>query len=212
MFVRQPIAEVKLGNLFDQSAFIIFGVVATIGIVRLLKISKQPIELDTHHSNESSEKIISLDVLIAFCALVFLHGSMSITSSFLPLFIQETLREKSSVTGIALGLCAFVEISVIAFFAKFSELAPSKTMIAGCIAGILYFSLVINADSASTLIYAQILNGTFIAAMVAIGLVWMQGIKGGGASIKTALFVNAYNVGAMILTPIVGYIIAYQGI
>lgn len=213
-FVIGPPIGTTLTQYFGYNSVfiaIIAGVLATVGIITVFKVLAKTIVIESHTSGKSSDKYINLDVLIAFCALIFLHGSMSVTSSFLPLLVKDTLGVNASVTGIALGLCAFVEISVIAVLAKYSGLTPSKTMLGGCIAGLFYFTFLVNVDSANGVIASQILNGAFIAVMVAIGLVWMQDIKGGGASIKTALFVNAYNVGAVILTPVVGYVSSYSG-
>lgn len=213
-FVIGPPVGTTLSEFFGYDSiflFIMAGVIATISIVGLLKASIQPVAHNNQNMGKTSGKYLNVDILIAFCALVFLHGSMSVTSSFLPLLVRDTLEAESTVTGIALGLCAFVEISIIALLARFSGLSPNKTMLAGCMAGIFYFTLLVNVHSSAGVILSQVMNGAFIAVMVAIGLVWMQDIKGGGSSIKTALFVNAYSVGAVILTPVVGYVTSLSG-
>ena len=180
--------------------------VAIIFIVTSIKLPETSSASEIRKQDTSDRKLIGLDVILAFLALVLLHGSMSLTTSFLPLLVTDTIGANSSVTGLALGLGAFVEIIVIMQLSRLDMFRSNTVMLFGCLLGLLYFLLLINADNSQTVVLSQILNGSFVAIMVGIGLVWMQNIHGGGLSLKTALFVNSYSVGAIMLTPVTGFI------
>lgn len=160
---------------------------------------------DKNH-NRHAKKITAMGIY-GLLLMIVLHGAMSISTTILPIIIREELLLPTPLIGFSFSICAGCEVVLLMIASKYLYRYSAITfLVGGCICGIIYYIILSQATTPWVFLAAQLFNGAFIAAMVGVGMTWYQSIMTDRPGLATGLFVNAYTIGSIVMTPAVGLV------
>ncbi|MCI9889845.1 MFS transporter [Micrococcales bacterium 31B] len=142
-------------------------------------------------------------VVVSF---VCLQAVNSATVSYLPILVTEQRGESLQWPGVALGLCAALEVVALWLLGRYRNFGLSKaTMVGiGAGAGALYALGLAVFDGVAALLALQVLNAVFIAAVMGVGMAWFQDLAAGRLGLMTAIYMNTSRLGAVVAAGLLG--------
>jgi SET family sugar efflux transporter-like MFS transporter len=147
----------------------------------------------------SVSKVELVAVVVAITGLQAANAGAVTTT---PLLVTDRLELPTVWAGIALGLCAALEIPALLGVGRLTRYLNSTTLlVAGAFIGVLYYGLVPLASSPVLLLALQIPNALTIATLSGVGLTWFQeAIDLPGAA--SGIYLNARRVGSILIGPV----------
>lgn len=203
-----PLAAFLMGFFGSRS---ILWAVAGIGVVGLLLTR---VMMQAHARSEvavagppqGDRMTVALrrpDVVLLLVTFVALGAALSAQVSAMPLYVTQRLGLDVEWSGIALGMCAALEIPVLFALGRLTRrFGPRRVVAAGCVSGVAYFALMALVGSQVVLVGGQVLNAFFIATMSGVGLTIFQDVLD-RPGLASALFMNTTRVGAIVAGPVV---------
>jgi SET family sugar efflux transporter-like MFS transporter len=137
-------------------------------------------------------------IALAFAALALFHTAMFMGSIPLPIVLTTTLGGTKTDAGLAMSLCAALEIVVMgALIWRPLKRGEQPAIVIGFAAFAAYFVALALAGSVGAVLWAQILRALGIALVSYLGISFLQSLLPHRAGAAAALFSNAGQVGSV---------------
>ncbi|WP_232836890.1 sugar efflux transporter [Lentzea terrae] len=138
-------------------------------------------------------------------AFVFLQGAVGLAVSGLPLFVTTELHGTAGDAGLAMGLCAALEIPMILWFGSLANrMSQHKLVVIGAMIALGYHGLMLFTDAVWQVMAAQLLHATVISLVMGVGLTYFQSLDPGRPGHASTMFSNTQIVGGMIAGALLG--------
>jgi SET family sugar efflux transporter-like MFS transporter len=142
---------------------------------------------------------------VVAAAFVFLQGSVGLAVGGLPLFVTTELHATAGDAGLAMGLCAALEIPMILWFgALANRMSQYKLVVIGAMIGLSYHGLMLLTDAVWQVLAAQLLHATVISLVMGVGITYFQSLDPGRPGRASTMFSNTQIVGGMISGALAG--------
>lgn len=142
---------------------------------------------------------------VVSAAFLFLQGAVSLAVSGLPLFVTTELNGTTADAGLAMGLCAALEIPMILWFGSLANrTSQHKLVLIGAVISLSYHGLMVFTDSMWQVMAAQLLHATVISLIMGVGITYFQSLDPGRPGHATTMFSNTQIVGGMVAGALLG--------
>ena len=142
---------------------------------------------------------------VVTAAFVFLQGSIGLAVGGLPLFVTTELHGTAGDAGLAMGLCAALEIPLILWFGSLANrMSQHKLVVTGAVIALSYHGLMLLTDAVWQVMAAQLLHATVIALVMGVGITYFQSLDPGRPGHASTMFSNTQIVGGMIAGALTG--------
>jgi SET family sugar efflux transporter-like MFS transporter len=142
---------------------------------------------------------------VVAAGFVFLQGSVGLAVGGLPLFVTTELHGTAGDAGLAMGLCAALEIPMILWFGSLANrMSQHKLVVMGAVIGLSYHGLMLLTDSVWQVLAAQLLHATVISLVMGVGITYFQSLDPGRPGHASTMFSNTQIVGGMIAGALTG--------
>jgi SET family sugar efflux transporter-like MFS transporter len=142
---------------------------------------------------------------VVAAAFVFLQGSVGLAVSGLPLFVTTQLHGTAGDAGLAMGLCAALEIPMILWFGSLANrMSQHKLVLAGAVIALGYHGSMLLTDSVWQVLALQLLHATVISLVMGVGLTYFQSLDPARPGRASTMFSNTQIVGGMIAGALTG--------
>ncbi|WP_460521846.1 MFS transporter [Humibacter antri] len=203
-----PLATIVMGGFGDRSILLILMAVATLNVaIALVTTAVERKDAVSGVSKPSAEgaatPVPKSAVIVIVVAFVALQATNSAAVSVMSLFVTQRLGLPLIWSGIALGLSALLEIPALLILGRLGRrFSDNALVVAGCVAGIGYYTGMTFAADPVTVIALQALNAWFFAVVAGVGLtMFLQIIPRPG--LASGLFTNTRRIGAIVSGPII---------
>lgn len=196
LFGTIVLAQAGYRGLFlcTSSLFLIIAIVVFLFLKRKpVATGARPVQTNFAASNRHK------DLYKPFAAFILLYMAAFTYNLNTPLFIVHTLHAKAHDVGLVISLCAGLEIPImIGLGAIAKKISNHVLMMYGClIAGVLYAILGLTPQIWLVFVI-QILQATFVAIVMGIGLSYFQDLLPESPGIATTFYSNASSIGMLI--------------
>lgn len=195
-------------------AYLFLGaaVASLAGMLGVLTLLPQRLEAVAPAASEEVSRASStagssgLTVTAMVAAFVCLQAVNSATVSYLPILVAEIRGLELSWPGIALGLCASLEVVVLYLMGRFSNFGMRKTtaVAIGAASGLAYVIGLAVLPSVAALLALQVFNAIFVATVHGVGMTWFQELSSARPGLMTAIYMNTSRLGALVAAPVLG--------
>lgn len=192
------------------SGTVIIFLIITVTIFLFLK--PMPKKIAAMSISQDKSPLQQKQVLIPFIALIILFICHSTNNINTALFIVHTLNGSQADVGIVTSLCAGLEVPIMIGLGLLSARVSSRSlMISGCLVGITYYTLMFISTQVWQIVTAQLLQATFVAILMSIGLSYFQELMPHKAGTATTMFSNATIIGSLVGNIGGGYLAQIMG-
>lgn len=144
-------------------------------------------------------------MVVVSAAFLFLQGAVGLAVSGLPLFITTELHGTAGDAGIAMGLCAALEIPMMLWFGSLANrMSQHRLVLIGATIALGYHGLMVFTDSIWQVMAAQLLHATVISLIMGVGITYFQSLDPGRPGHATTMFSNTQIVGGMVAGALLG--------
>jgi MFS family permease len=141
----------------------------------------------------------NINILFPFLTVLMLNMCNTVYNMNTPLFIVNTLNGSDSQAGLVVSLCAGLEIPLMIVLGGLAlKLGNRVLMMSGCITAALYHVLLLLSSAVWQIIAAQLLQASFVALVIAIGLSFFQDLLPTMPGMATILYSNAGILGNLL--------------
>lgn len=134
-----------------------------------------------------------------FIAFLFLFVINTIHLIIIPLFIVNELNGTYKDVGIVVSVCAGLEIPIMLALGALGKRISNHTLVIyGCIIAVIYYLILSVSTHPWQLIPAQILQATFVAIVMGIGLSYFTERLPHSPGIATTIYYNGSTIGKLI--------------
>lgn len=183
--------------------FLLLGVVNVAIVLIALRLSRNTVVAASENAKGASS---SGHILMAFAALVLLHGSNVISTTIMPIVVVHELGLKAQWVAVAFSVCALIEVVMFAVVARWLKRFLAVWIILfGCGVGLAYYVVLGIAAKAHTLVAAQVLNAFFIATAVGGGMAWFQDTMPKRPGLATGIFMNTFRIATLVAAPVIAW-------
>ena len=188
-----------------RAAFLASAVSAAIALATLALVRARPIRAEAAHASRRKPANGGPAIALAFAALALFYTAMFLGSIPLPIVLTTTLGGANSDVGVAMSLCAGLEIVVMgALIWRPLQRGERAAIIAGFAAFVAYFIALSLARSVGAVLWAQILRAIGIALVTYLGIGFLHSLLPHRAGAAAALFSNAGQLGSVLAALSVG--------
>jgi SET family sugar efflux transporter-like MFS transporter len=189
---------VLVGAFGFGGAFLASAASGAIGLLTLTFVRARPAPHEADRRDAARTDNGGLAIASAFAALALFHTALFLGSIPLPIVLTTSLHGGNGDVGLAMSLCAALEIVVMGALIWKPLKRSERTAIAvGFTAFIAYFVAVALAQSVSAVLWAQVLRAIGIALVTYLGISFLQTLLPHRAGAAAALFSNAGQVGSV---------------
>ncbi|WP_460675412.1 MFS transporter [Lentzea nigeriaca] len=193
------VAKTGWVGLFTATALLQLGVA-----VLALTLPVPVAEPETQAEEEAAGPTRAGMAVVA-AGFVFLQGSVGLAVGGLPLFVTTELHGTAGDAGLAMGLCAALEIPMILWFGSLANrMSQYKLVVMGAVIGLSYHGLMLLTDSVWQVLAAQLLHATVISLVMGVGITYFQSLDPGRPGHASTMFSNTQIVGGMIAGALTG--------
>ena len=144
-----------------------------------------------------------LGVTVVVAAFVLLQAANATATSFMTVYVTQSLALDVVWAGIALGTAAGLEIPSLFLMGRLSgRFSAQLLIVTGCALGVVYYLALFAVQTPVGLIGIQVLNAWSFAAIAGTGLTLFQEIIA-RPGLATSLYMNARRVGAILSGPVI---------
>ena len=188
-----------------SAAFLASAASAAIALATLALVRARPIRAEAAHASRRKPTNGGPAIALAFAALALFYTAMFLGSIPLPIVLTTTLSGANSDVGVAMSLCAGLEIVVMgALIWRPLQRGERAAIIAGFAAFVAYFIALSLARSVGAVLWAQILRAIGIALVTYLGIGFLHSLLPHRAGAAAALFSNAGQLGSVLAALSVG--------
>ncbi|WP_312877657.1 MFS transporter [Lentzea indica] len=193
------VAETGWVGLFTATALLQLGV-AVLAFTLPVPVAEPEEKVEEEETGPSRG---GMSVVAA--AFVFLQGAVGLAVSGLPLFVTTELHGTAGDAGLAMGLCAALEIPMILWFGSLANrMSQHKLVLVGAVIALSYHGLMLFTDAVWQVMAAQLLHATVISLVMGVGLTYFQSLDLGRPGHASTMFSNTQIVGGMIAGALLG--------
>ncbi|RDI26609.1 SET family sugar efflux transporter-like MFS transporter [Lentzea flaviverrucosa] len=186
-------------GLFASTAVLQLGVA-----VLALTLPVPPARAEEEKAEEAAGSAGGTMVVVS-AAFLFLQGAVGLAVSGLPLFITTELHGTAGDAGIAMGLCAALEIPMMLWFGSLANrMSQHRLVLIGATIALGYHGLMVFTDSIWQVMAAQLLHATVISLIMGVGITYFQSLDPGRPGHATTMFSNTQIVGGMVAGALLG--------
>jgi MFS transporter, SET family, sugar efflux transporter len=206
-----PLATLIIGAFGNRAILLAVGAVAVLNIATTAALSAQHVRraastCAARTVAAADEEDLALSrgaVVLVVAAFVLVQAGNATVTSFLTLFVTQTLRVDVFWAGVALGVAAGLEVPALVLIGRLSSRFSSlRLLTTGALAGIAYYLGVAFTPGPVLLLVLQPLNAWSFAAIAGVGLpLFQQMIPRPGLS--TGLYMNTRRIGAIASGPLI---------
>jgi MFS transporter, SET family, sugar efflux transporter len=143
--------------------------------------------------------------LLLLAAIVSMRGSDSARSVYLPLAMRNLFKD-AGIAPLMFGLTAAAELITMGLVGRIAYKIGNHTTIAiGALIGTLYYVMMALSQSLTVLYLAQVIYAFYVAALMGVGMAYVQSMLANRAGLGSSVYVACLQVGSMvgILGPLV---------
>jgi SET family sugar efflux transporter-like MFS transporter len=183
-----------------RGVFFMSGASSAIGLLSLALLRARPVR-DAKRAGPHKPSSGGLAIALAVAALALFHMAMFMGSIPLPIVITTSLGGAMSDVGLAMSLCAALEIVVMgALIWRPLKKGERVAIAVGFAAFVAYFLALAFARSVGLVLWLQILRAIGIALVTYLGIGFLQSLLPHRAGAAAALFSNAGQLGLVLAT------------
>ncbi|HEX8869653.1 MAG TPA: MFS transporter [Lentzea sp.] len=198
-----PIAALVVANvgwvgLFGATAVLQFGVAILALLLPVPNEEPEPAKVEEIGHSRAGFSIVA-------AAFVFLQGSVALAVSGLPLFVTTNLAGTAGDAGLAMGLCAALEIPMMLWFGSLANrMSQHKLVVIGAAISLSYHGLMVFTHSVWQVMVLQLLHATVISLIMGVGITYFQSLDPERPGHATTMFSNTQIVGGMVAGALLG--------
>ncbi|MEU0879481.1 sugar efflux transporter [Lentzea sp. NPDC005914] len=198
-----PLAALVVANigwvgLFGASAILQLGVA-----VLAILLPVPPAEPEQPKVEETGHSRAGFSIVTA--AFVFLQGSVSLAVGGLPLFVTSNLEGTAGDAGLAMGLCAALEIPMMLWFGSLANrMSQHKLVVIGAAISLSYHGLMVFTHAVWQVMVLQLLHATVISLIMGVGITYFQSLDPERPGHATTMFSNTQIIGGMVAGALLG--------
>ncbi|MFD1722636.1 MFS transporter [Amnibacterium endophyticum] len=141
--------------------------------------------------------------LLVVGAFTVLQATNVATVTIAGLYVARSLQAPIVWAGVALGAAALLEIPALLLVGRLVGRRSARALVvAGCVAGTLYYALVAVAPNPVVFVALQPLNAVFFAVVAGVGLTVFQDVFH-APGIASGLFTNTRRIGAVLASGLI---------
>lgn len=204
-----PIATFIIGTLGEHAVLAAIALIAalSIGATALLQArsSGAPPEDESAETPGPEEPAVRgrTGVSVVVAAFVLLQAANASATSFLTVYVVQSLGLDVMWAGVALGVAAGLEIPALLIMARLANrFSAQALLVSSCLIGVVYYAALFAVQSPAALIGIQVLNAWSFAAIAGTGLTLFQQIIA-RPGLATSLYMNARRIGAILSGPVI---------
>ena len=196
--IGPAIGALVVGPFGFRGVFLTSAASGAIALLTLALAPARPISKATGRGHPAKPANGRPTIALAFAALALFHTAMFMGSIPLPIVLTRTLGGTETDVGLALSLCAALEIVVMgALIWRPLKRGERPAIVVGFAAFAAYFVALALARSVSAVLWTQILRAAGIALVSYLGISFLQSLLPHRAGAAAALFSNAGQVGSV---------------
>ncbi len=154
--------------------------------------------------------------LLCVASIVLVCAANNAYLVALPLYLSKELIVGAQWAGYMMGFAAAIEVPMMLGFGAVAErLGPKRILVAGIAIGIPFYAGIYLAVAPWQLMALQLLNGALIGAVAGLGMTLIQDMLPRQPGAASALFANAWHVGCLLGSLLVGgiaQIVSYRAV
>ena len=182
-----------------RGAFLASAASAVIALMTLALVRARPLPADATHANRRKPANGGPAIALAFGALILFHTAMFLGSIPLPIVLISSLGGGKSDIGVAMSLCAALEIIVMGVLIwRPLQRCERAAIVVGFAAFVAYFVALTLARSVGAVFWAQILRAIGIGLVSYLGISYLQSLMPHRAGAAAALFSNSGQLGSVL--------------
>ena len=182
-----------------RGLFLTSSASAAIGLASLALARTRPFPKASLHSHHAKPANGGPTIALAFAALALFHTALFMGSIPLPIVLTTTLGGTETDVGIAVSLCAALEIVVMgALIWRPLKRGERPAIMAGLAVFVVYFVAMAAARSVGAVLWAQVFRAIAIGLVSYLGISFLQSLLPHRAGAAAALFSNAGQVGSVV--------------
>ncbi|GAA2658925.1 MULTISPECIES: sugar efflux transporter [Actinosynnema] len=136
-------------------------------------------------------------------AFVLLQGTTALSVAVLPLFVVDDLGGTAGNAGVAMGVCAALEIPMMLWLGFVAAKIDNRLLVlAGAVLALSYHAVMLVSGEVWHVIAAQLLHALAISALQGIGISYFQDLDPDFPGRATTLFTNTGKAGSMLSGPL----------
>ncbi|MGI5507096.1 sugar efflux transporter [Lentzea sp. CA-135723] len=194
------VAQTGWVGLFGATAVLQLGVA-----VLALTLPIPPARAEEPAEQEEAAGPARNNMMVVSAAFLFLQGAVALAVSGLPLFITTELRGSAGDAGLAMGLCAALEIPMMLWFGSLANrMSQHKLVLIGAVIALGYHGLMVFTGSVWQVMAAQLLHATVISLIMGVGITYFQSLDPLRPGHATTMFSNTQIVGGMVAGALLG--------
>jgi len=202
--IGPAIGAVIVATAGFRATFLASAASAVIALATLAAVRARPLPLVVH-ANRRKPANVGPAIAFAFAALTLFHTAMFLGAIPLPIVLTTSLGGAKSDIGVAMSLCAALEIVVMgALIWRPPQRAERAAIAAGFAAFAAYFIAIALARSVGAVLWAQILRAIGIGLVSYLGISFLQSLMPHRAGAAAALFSNSGQLGSVLAALSVG--------
>ncbi len=181
-----------------RATFLASAASAVIALATLAAVRARPLPLVVH-ANRRKPANGGPAIALAFAALTLFHTAMFLGAIPLPIVLTTSLGGAKSDIGVAMSLCAALEIVVMgALIWRPLQRGERAAIAAGFAAFAAYFIAIALARTVGAVFWAQILRAIGIGLVSYLGISFLQSLMPHRAGAAAALFSNSGQLGSVL--------------
>ncbi|MBS4205411.1 sugar efflux transporter [Lederbergia citrea] len=180
-----------------------------------LFLQKRKIVQSNTKKKKSSDTswIKNRQIRLPFIAFFFLFVINTIHLIITPLFIVNELNGTYRDVGVVVSICAGLEIPIMLGLGALGKKISNHTlMIYGCLIVVIYYAILSVATHPWQLIPAQLLQATFVAIVMGIGLSYFTERLPNSPGVATTIYYNGSTIGRLVGSLGGGFIAQIAGV
>ena len=188
-----------------RGAFLASGASGLAALVALAFVRSKTLSRETVHVTHPAETPGGLAIGLAFAALALFYTAMFLSQFAFPILLTTALGGATSDVGIAMSLCAAIEIVVMGAIIWRPVKRGERAVIAfGFAAFVVYCLTLALAGSVATVFWAQVSRAVAIGLVTYLGISFLHSFMPDRAGAAAALFSNAGQLGSVLAALSVG--------
>jgi MFS transporter, SET family, sugar efflux transporter len=203
--IGPAVGALIVGMIGFRGAFLASAASAVIALMTLLLVRARPLPSDATHANRRKPANGGPAIALAFASLALFHTAMFLGSIPLPIVLITSLGGAKSDIGVAMSLCAALEIIVMgALIWRPFQRGERAAIVVGFAAFVAYFVALALTRSVAAVFWAQILRAIGIGLVSYLGISYLQSLMPHRAGAAAAMFSNSGQVGSVLAALSVG--------
>jgi SET family sugar efflux transporter-like MFS transporter len=193
------VGAVIVGAAGFRGAFLASGASGLAALAALAFVRAKALSREAVHAARPVQVTGGLTIGLAFAALVLFYTAMFLSQFAFPIVITTTLGGATSDVGIAMSVCAALEIVVMgAIIWRPLKRGERMAIGVGFAAFVIYCLALALARSVGAVFWAQVPRAVAIGLVTYLGIGFLQSLMPHRAGAAAALFSNAGQLGSVL--------------